>query len=172
MDTSKKIIVDGYRLNLAYANELVKGVNAEHFAYSPGPGLENHPAWTLGHLVVASALTAEYLQGDYNVPSDWDELFRRTGPGDPIRPEEDSSKYPICADLLLALDEQHNYVEHLLLEASDTFLAEEKKWRFAPYMSSRLGVVTFMCLMHESMHLSQLAAWRRAMNLDSAFGKL
>ena len=51
-------LLNQYAWNLAYADALTCDVDAAHWARSGGPGLENHPAWTLGHLVTGSALVA------------------------------------------------------------------------------------------------------------------
>ncbi len=41
-----------YGFNLMYAETLVKDVSAEQMVEQPG-GVINHPAWSLGHLVVS-----------------------------------------------------------------------------------------------------------------------
>ena len=51
-------------------------------------------------------------------------------------------------------------------------LDKKVKWRFSEYMPTMLDLITFMCINHEAMHLSQLAAWRRAMGLPSALASL
>jgi len=43
-------------------------------------------------------------------------------------------------------------------------LSEPIEWRFSSFMPTLLDLVTFMYINHESMHLGQLAAWRRAMD--------
>ena len=72
----------------------------------PSNGLENHPAFTLGHLVSGSALLVEDLGEEFNMPDKWTELFLRKGPGDPRKPDPDKSKYP-TKELLLAELEKH-----------------------------------------------------------------
>ena len=60
-------------------------------AFSPGVGFENHPAFTLGHLISAAALTSKYLGGPYEFKPEWEELFKRKGPGDPRKPETNAA---------------------------------------------------------------------------------
>lgn len=164
-------IKQGYELNQKLAHKLVEDIHRVHFAYSPGPGLENHPAWTIGHLVTASAQTAAYIGGVYDIPEGWEAVFSRTGPGDPRTPDR-TTQYPPRDVLLAEYDRQHEQVVERMDLLTDEFLLEEAAWRFGPHMSNRLGVITFMCLMHEAMHLSQLSAWRRALGYDSALAKL
>lgn len=47
-----------YAWNLAYAEHLTRDVPPSLWAKSGGPGLENHPAWTIGHLITATAMGA------------------------------------------------------------------------------------------------------------------
>lgn len=56
-------IINAYRFNLKYAHELVLDVDENLMTKPGGPGLENHPAFTLGHLVTAAALTSKYIGG-------------------------------------------------------------------------------------------------------------
>ena len=72
----KKILIDSYQFNLEYAKKLVMDVEESQMTQSPHPGLENHPAFTLGHLCSAAALTSKYLGGPYNFPPEWEKLFR------------------------------------------------------------------------------------------------
>ena len=104
-----------YGFNLKYAKDLVSDVPDEQLYHSPGPGLENHPNFTLGHLVTGSALIAKYLGGTYDIPEGWDELFRRTGPGDPRLPVSKSPGLPAKETLLNELERQHAIVEDLIL---------------------------------------------------------
>lgn len=159
-----------YDFNLKYAHGLVVDVGAEQMTVSPGKGLENHPAWTLGHLVTAAGLTAKYLGAEYKISKEWDDIFRRRGPGDPRTPV--STKYPTKIELLTALDLGHQEVIEELKKKPLSYFQEETKWRFSEHMPTRGELVHFMCITHEAMHLSQLSSWRRAMDLPSALANL
>jgi len=167
----KTTLLKSYAFNLSYAKKLVEGVDEKMMTTSGGPGLENHAAFTLGHLVSAASLTVKYLGGTYQMPENWDELFRRKGPGDPRKPIE-SDFYPSKEVLLSELAFLHGQVEQLLLEFPEDELAQPAKWRLSEYMSTKGDLIYFMCISHESMHLGQLAGWRRAMGLPSALAKL
>ena len=57
--------------------------------------------------------------------------------------------------------------EELKMQLNDiekNALSEPIEWRFSSFMPTLLDLVTFMYINHESMHLGQLAAWRRAMD--------
>ena len=168
----KDTLLKAYEFNLKYAHQLVDDVDDEMMTFSPGPGLENHPAFTLGHLISAAALTSKYLGGPYNFDPEWEELFRRKGPGDPRRPSPEVERYPSRSVLLNELTAQHKLVVSLLKDLDESRWEEVAKWRFDSYMPTLGGVLHFMCVTHEAMHLSQLAAWRRAVGLPSALGAM
>jgi len=167
-----KSIINQYDFNLAYAKVLVEDVPDSLMCIQPAKGLVNHPAFTIGHLVTGSALTAKYLGGEYKIPDGWEELFLRKGPGDPRYPEIDSVLYPNKEALISELENQHNKVKALLLKADQKTLLNGHKWRYSNFMPQLIDCVNFMCTTHEAMHLGQLAAWRRAMDLDATLQKL
>lgn len=165
-----ELICKQFDFNLAYAKKLVEDLTEEQMVIIPSKGLENHPAFTLGHLATASAMTVEDLGGEYNVPEGWHDLFTRKGPGDPRLPG--NQPYPAKQELLGQLELQHNLVKETLINSTPEKLAEPLQWRFSAYMPTLLDEVAFMCINHEAMHLSQVSAWRRAMGLPSALGNL
>lgn len=158
--------------NLTYARQLVADLDAELMTYSPGPGFENHPAFTLGHLVTGTTGMIEDLGGKAELPAGWAELFLRKGPGDPRYPEKRKELYPSKAELLAELTRQHEVLKSLLTKCEKETLQKPIRWRFSSALPSTLDLVLFMCINHEAMHLGQLAAWRRAMNFPSALAKI
>lgn len=168
----KNVIINAYDFNLLYAKQLVSDLNQEQMTTSPSSGLENHPAFTIGHLVTGSALTYKYLGGEYEVKEGWDKLFRRNGPGDPTLPESDLILYPSKKELLEELETKHNLVKDKILKIKESELSKNVDWRYKNHLPKLKDLLNFMCVTHESMHLGQLAGWRRAMGLDSALAKL
>lgn len=162
--------------NLAYAKKLVEDLTAEQMTAVPGKGFENHPAFTLGHLVSAMSLMVIDNFKDSRkpgfMPEGWRELFLRRGPGDPRMPEEDVTKYPSKKELLTELERKHALFKEKLNTMSEDELMEEDEWRFKNYFPTFLELSLFMSANHEAMHLGQLSAWRRAMGLDSALAKV
>ena len=168
----KNILINNYKFNLRYAILLVEDVDDKFMTHSPSRGLENHPAFTLGHLVSAAALTSKYLGGPYEFNSEWEKLFRRKGPGDPRKPETNSRLYPSKGNLIDELTKKHRIVEELILKLDNIKFDEHIEWRFHKYMPTLGDLLFFMCVTHESMHLGQLSGWRRAMGLPSALARL
>ncbi len=168
----KELILKQYHFNLKFAEQLVVDIPQGLMSKRAGDGLENHPSFTLGHLVTVSAMTAEDLGGNYEVPEGWKNLFQRKGPGDPRMPELDSLLYPSKENLLDELKKQHLKVAEALKSVDDEFLLNSCKWRFEKFFPTILDLVIFMCISHESMHLSQVSAWRRAIGLSSALAAL
>ena len=166
------LILRQYRFNYLYAEALVSNLSEHQMTEVPSGGLINHPAFTLGHLVSGSALIVQNLGGNFNLPEGWKELFLRKGPGDSTLPEKDTSLYPTKIALLQELKRQHLTVEECLLNTDIEQLSMPKKWRFSSYMPTLIDSIVFLSVNHEAMHLGQLAAWRRAMNLPSALAKL
>src|SRR4051812_6971699 len=90
--------------NLAYAKKLVEDVSEEQMTIKPSAGLENHPAFTLGHLATAYANLLNNLTGKFIIADGFKELFARSGPGDPTLPNEDSGIYPSKTRLLSEME--------------------------------------------------------------------
>ena len=168
----KDILLNLYAFNLKYAQQLVEDVEDELMTKKPAQGLENHPAFTLGHLASAGALMSKYLGGPYEFDDEWEEIFRRRGPGDPRQPDEERGLYPDKETILRALTKQHELVEKLIRGLDETRFSEPARWRFDSHMSTLGDLLFFTCVTHECMHLGQLASWRRAMGLPSALAKL
>lgn len=165
-------ILRQYDFNLKYAKALVQDLSDDQMTTTPSNGLENHPAFTLGHLISGSAGLAEDLGAKFEMPDKWADLFLRKGPGDPRKPDPDKNKYPSKEMLLKELEDQHAKVRLRLVNIDIIELNKPVKWRFNTYMPTLLDLVVFMCINHEAMHLGQLAAWRRAMGLSSALATL
>ena len=165
-------IIKQYDFNLDYAKALVIDLSDDQMTTIPANGLDNHPAWTIGHLISGSADLACDLGAEFEMPDNWAELFVRKGPGDPRKPILDKSKYPSKHQLIVELENQHNKVKQLLQKIDTNGLTESVTWHFSNYMPTLSDLVTFMCINHESMHLGQLAAWRRAMGLESALANV
>ena len=167
-----------YAWNLKYAAALVRDLSEAQCTESAGPGLENHPAWTIGHLASGSDLLAEDLGVERGLPEEWRRIFERRGPGDPRLPDPDGSAYPSMAELLAELERQHSRVERAwrakLAEAGPAGGGLEAPigWRFSDALPTLGDAALFLAVSHEAMHLGQLAAWRRARGLSSALNSL
>lgn len=167
----KQTLLNGFRLNMDYTYALIADVDEADMTKQPN-GFINHPAFTIGHLVTATALTAKVLGQAYEVPEGWDDLFLRRGPGDPRLPEKETSKYPGKAELISVLKKKYALVVKLIEDSDDAVFEEPYTWKLDRYMSTVGQVLYFQCMLHHSWHIGQLAEWRRMMGYDSALKKL
>jgi hypothetical protein len=165
-------ILRSYAWNLTYAGALVADLAPADWTTPAGPGLENHPAWTLGHLVTGSAILAEDLGLERDLPGGWADLFERRGPGDPRLPITDPGVYPPGPAILTELGRQHARVDAAVRALPAARLAEPVDWRLAGALPTLADLIAFLALSHETMHLGQLAGWRRARGLPSALAAL
>lgn len=155
--------------NLEYARKLVRDLDDRQMTISAGAGVENHPAFTLGHLAVMAARTRVMLGEEMDVPHGWEVLFDREGPGDRRLPAK--GEYPSRDQLIAELTRQHAHLKETLNRASDAQLADGVVWRYADALPSTRDAAGYMTMTHAAIHLGQLAAWRRAMGLKAALAE-
>ena len=166
------------RMQESYAAQLVHDLDEDAMDLAMGPGLENTPRFTLGHLCVASALTVWVLQhpsagyGELklDVPAEYCELFQRMGPGDRRAPSA-TPIGPGSAALLAELHRQHDRIEAQLRMTPDEVLTQRRAWKLAHHLPTIADIVMFQAV-HEMLHLGQLAAWRRARGLPAAMARM
>ncbi len=152
-----------YGFNLAAAETLVKDVSAEQMAEQPG-GVINHPAWSLGHLVMAANGLGQMLGLESNVPDGWSDTFKTGG-----EPSGDLSAYPGKEEILTALKQQHARNVEAAKNVDASRFAEPHPNEGAREHFPTVGdMVVFLMTSHEMDHLGQIAAWRRAMGLGPA----
>jgi len=158
-------VVYVYGFNLMYAETLVKDLSPEQMVEQPN-GVINHPAWSLGHLVVSANSLGSALGLESSLPDGWDKTFATGG-----EPSSDTSAYPSKDEILSALKEQHARNSEALTNADPESLAKphpnENTRKYFPTVGD---MVAFLMTAHEMDHLGQIAAWRRAMGLGSATG--
>ena len=154
-----------YDFNLKYAQQLVADVPDERMCVQPVAGqVMNHAAFLLGHLAWTSDSAVGLLGGQPIGAAAWKELV-----GMGATPSEDRALYPSKAELLKALEDAHGRLIAAASTATPELLAqpapERLRARFRTIGNALAGVMTA----HESMHLGQLSAWRRAQGLPSVF---
>lgn len=152
-----------YRFQLGVAEATVADLTPEQMVAQPH-GVVNHPAWSLGHLV----MTADSLGGLLGLPSSspdgWAEKFPTGG-----TPSGAVSDYPGKEELLAALAAQHDRNTAAVEKAEPEWFSkpnpnERRRKRF-PTVGD---IAAYLMTSHEMLHLGQLAAWRRAMGLAPA----
>lgn len=150
-----------WKRNGAYAERLVADLAPAQFVAQPVPGRTmNHPAWILSHLNVYAPVCAAMLTR---------RAFEDPGPhryGAKSAPANDAAEYLPGPQLLAEYSRLHAAAQRTLEEADDRVFGEPtplERWRgMHPTIGDML--VTLM-VKHESGHLGQLSAWRRAMGL-------
>jgi uncharacterized damage-inducible protein DinB len=165
-------IIRQLEFNFAYAKRAVEDVPESQMAIKPSAGLDNHPAFTIGHLATAYANLMNNLTGEFILADGFKEIFLRTGPGDPTLPNPDAAAYPSKEKMLAEMDNQHKRLINYLLQIDEKKLNEKFDWRFSAYFPTYRDRILFLCVNHYAMHLGQLAAWRRAMGMSSALASL
>jgi hypothetical protein len=154
-----------YDFNLVYAQKLVADIPDERMCVQPVPGqVMNHAAFLLGHLAWTSDTVVGLLGVQPTGAAAWKDTV-----GMGATPSDDRSLYPSKADLLEALADAHGRLIAALPNATPELLAqpapERIRARFRTVGNALAGVMTA----HESMHLGQLSAWRRAQGLPAVF---
>ena len=153
-----------YGMNLKRAELLVCDLTDEQMVAQPS-GVINHPAWTLGHLGATSDALAGVLGLPSTLPDAWKEACRMGS-----IPSGNAADYPGKVEILEELRAQHERVS----EAMQAVDAERLRQPMPPPRGKRFPTVgdfaVALMTMHEGHHLGQVAAWRRAMGLGSAYG--
>ena len=152
-----------YGFNLMNAETLVKDVSVEQMVEQPN-GVVNHPAWSLGHLVVAADGLGQALGLTSNLPDGWDKTFA-TG----VEPSNQVSDFPSKEEILGALREHHERNTEAIKNIDPAALAApHPNENVRSYFPTLGDMVVFLMTGHEMDHLGQIAAWRRAMGLGPA----
>lgn len=147
------------RLSLRYAEANLADIPEDKMTALPA-GLVNHPAWIVGHIVLAAERTVQLLGGQAACTDECAALFQ-----DP--PTEAGGDFPAKAELLAALTDVYDRLVKAFEAAGDDLLAqtlpvEDMREVFPTIGDMAVGVLT----LHPALHLGQLAAWRTAMSME------
>ncbi len=158
-------VLHNYAFNLSYTQMLYGDLPDERMAEQPA-GIANHPAWTLGHLVVASTFGVRLAGGQPELPEGWMEKFGRGS-----TPTGDRAAYPSKAEMLGGLEALHEQVSTALANADPALLRQPTPdEEFRQLMPTIGDGLTYLLVSHEATHLGQICAWRRAIGLPSVLG--
>lgn len=161
MDPVAQTILTTWQRNRDYALALLDDLAPEQIVAQPIRGITmNHPAWIISHLNAYAPIAAALLRRD-PIEDPADHPFGRKS-----KPINDTAAYPPKDQLVAEYTRLHDDARHALEQCDPAIFAEPvplERWRSkAPTVGDM--VVTLM-VKHESMHLGQLSAWRRAMGL-------
>lgn len=153
-DRERRLYADQY----GYARHLVADIPDEELAEQPVPGI-NHPAWTLGHLVIAADYGLAVLGKPTLAPEGWGPLFN---PG--TVPDPNRATYPSKAELMGAYEAGHAAFAAAAAELDDARAAAPNPVASLKQRFPTLGdLVAYLLTTHEATHTGQLSAWRRTM---------
>ncbi len=156
-----------WKRNAAYGLRLVEDLAPTQLVAQPIPALPgrapnvlNHPAWILSHLNLYAGIAVDMALGTaFEDPAE----HRH---GQKSEPLADSNVYESKDVLLTAWTRLHTDGEFALTAATPEYTSRPnrlERWRtLHPTVGDML--VTLM-VKHESGHLGQLSAWRRAMGM-------
>ena len=145
-------------------NTLLDKTPAENLLTQPFEGA-NHILWQAGHIAVSEDFFLQKVAGrDPICPEEWNEKFSMGS-----TPSAKASDYPSLSEVRAKLNETRAAFQEWYRGMSesdlDTTLSDDLKG-FAPTWGALLGSTA--C--HEGMHIGEILALRKAMNLGPAFG--
>lgn len=153
-----------YEFMLGYGKGMADGIDAARFYDQPLANL-NHPAWLFGHLATVAHRIVERLEQGPAPDAKSLELF---GPGS--KPTADASRYPSKDELVQNWVNAHAVVVNAVRSVTPEVLARPNPVdRMRPMLPTVAHLVTMLLTSHESLHLGQLAMWRRAIGMPPMF---
>jgi hypothetical protein len=124
-------------------------------------GVVNHPAWTIGHLVISLHGMAQEMGAEPWLPGDWE---RRYGYGS--TPVGERSAYPSREQLLAILADAEQRVSARLRDLGEAGLAQPLPDLRVREMLPTVGHAALHILVaHVAEHVGQLVVWRRVVGL-------
>jgi uncharacterized damage-inducible protein DinB len=151
-------LVSSLDRSLAYMRDLVADLSQEEMLLQP-PGVPNHAAWTLGHVIYSCQAIAGELGVEPWLPSDWESSFGTGTSPDAVAASRHSGK----SALLAALADAGDRLRAALLASDEARLREPLPDEKAREILPTLGHALLQIVAgHTAFHAGQLAVWRRA----------
>jgi len=142
----------------------VDDVPDEQWAEQPG-GLPNHPAWVLGHLVLAMDTVARRLGAEVPRDESWYEPFLAG-----TEPVADRSAYPSREELVSAFGQACRGLRTAVRAAGEAGLDRPTDVPEMAVLVPTIGQWALHVLVCETaFHTGQLSSWRRVKGLPSVF---
>jgi len=150
-------LVGCFERTLAFIRESVADLSDEDIVLQP-PGVPNHAAWTLGHVIYSCQGMAGELGVEPWLPKEWESRF-----GYGSSPAAVVSQRPSKAALLAALEEASHRLRTALCGMDEAALAEPlPDERLREILPTKGHALLQVVAAHTAFHAGQLAAWRRA----------
>jgi hypothetical protein len=166
------MIAESAKLSLGYGRKLLTDVPADKFArFATGEnGLveSNHPAFVYGHLSLYSPRVVEQLGGDVSAitPTEkYVELFDQTAT---CVDDPDGSIYPAMSEVTERLFAAQEAAIEILRNTPDEKLTAANENKMKERFTTVGSMMAFYLGGHFMIHMGQISAWRRIMNLGPA----
>jgi hypothetical protein len=166
------VIADSLARCLGYAESLLKDVKSEQFsrlAVVNGRTIEsNHPAFAYGHLsLYGPRILRQFGQAGPEVPEGYEALFSQHAK---CVDDPDGMIYPPMAEITAAYFDGYRSALSLLRWLPDEALqaANPMGGRMTELFPTLGSLHAFYCGGHMMLHLGQVSAWRRMMDLGAA----
>lgn len=166
------VAADSLELCLGYAERLLKDVTAEQFgrfATVNGQVIEsNHPAFVYGHLsLYGPRILTQLGQTTSAAPDGFETVFSKDAK---CVDDPNGSVYPVMAKVTQAFFDGYKAALPVLRSLPDSaFQAPNPIGGRMTDLFPTLGSLhAFYCGGHMMMHLGQISAWRRMMQLGAA----
>lgn len=152
-------LLRSFETTIGFVEKSVADLSEQEMVEQP-PGVPNHAAWTLGHIIFSCQGVAMELDQQAWLPEDWESAF-----GYGSTPLPDVSRYPKKPEMLTLLaDASHRLCDSIrALDASE--LQQSLPDETFPTMAHLLVQIVGG---HTAYHAGQLAVWRRAIGKPSA----
>ena len=156
----KSSLLRAYAANLDLAMRLTRDIPESRMTEQPAD-IMNHPAWVLGHLAESTDYGLRCLGGSPLCPPGYKSLFDIG-----TKPASDLGIYPSKTQLTTRVNEAHAALAEAFEKAADSLLEMPLADQgMRAYWPTNADLILFLMANHESIHLGQLSAWRRASNL-------
>ncbi len=152
-------LVHTFQATITFIEASVSDLSEQQMVEQP-PGVPNHAAWTLGHVIHGCQAIAVELGAAAWLPDDWESRF-----GYGSTPRSSVEHYPPKTELLTLLACAATLLRDALLGTSDAVLRQALPDETLPTMAHLLWQVV---VAHTAYHAGQLAVWRRAIGMPSA----
>ena len=147
---------------VSFMRESVADLSDDDLVAQP-PGVPNHAAWTLGHIIYSCQAIAGELGEEPWLPGDWESRF-----GYGSSPAALIAQNPGKAALLARLGEARDRLRGALLRTDERDLAEPLPDESVRAMLPTKGqAILQVVAAHTAFHAGQLAVWRRAIGRQS-----
>jgi hypothetical protein len=149
-------LITAANITVDYLKSLAADIPDDRFAELAGK-LPNHPAWQIGHIVVAYNGAITLLGGKPILPPGYETKYGMGTTSSPIR-----SDYPPKTELLDVLDKAHGAAMAAIKASFATHADKPNPIPGFAKMAPTIGdAVAFLVTGHTGGHAGQLSSWRR-----------